>query len=219
MVLPDVNSSTFTEQGGVTVRSSAAAPALSCAKQLRGRRNTEQDALRRRPSASRTMARSSYLAGRSSIASRPRAWNAIPAPAAGPPDTSSTPTRCAACAPAKQDSYVCTGHSLEQRVRAWADRGKRCADPARPRQGCEQRGTHPVLCRSSTYSRPPEWSSDSQGVRQVYKGYYQRGNCFVAVKKINCFEKVRSLPLCAHPRSTALLPTQHQQTHAKIRLV
>lgn len=65
----------------------------------------------------------------------------------------------------------------------------------------------------------PEWSSDSHGVRQVYKGYYQRGNCFVAVKKINCFEKVRSLPLCAHPRSIALLPTQHQQTHATIRLV
>ena len=54
---------------------------------------------------------------------------------------------------------------------------------------------------------------------QVYKGYYQRGNCFVAVKKINCFEKVCSRPLCAHPCSIALLPAQHQQTHARIRLL
>ncbi|KAK9820835.1 hypothetical protein WJX81_001306 [Elliptochloris bilobata] len=60
-------------------------------------------------------------------------------------------------------------------------------------------------CNPSTSGRPPAYEQHSYKIAErdvrilrvlgrgassvVYKGYYQRGNCFVAVKKINCFEK------------------------------
>lgn len=49
----------------------------------------------------------------------------------------------------------------------------------------------------------------------MYKGYFQRGGCFVAVKKINCFERVRCCllgKLTHSPQRPSLAATHSNQS-------
>lgn len=138
------------EQSGVTVRCWLDAPAkVICAADAPER--TEQDVVRRRPSASQTMGRSSCSAARSCIASRQRAWSATPAPAAGSPRVSSTHTRraaksgvpCSGLLPAVQsllNTHGCSRNTLLSACACAADIGAGCPNPARSGPRRQQRG-------------------------------------------------------------------------------
>ncbi len=53
-------------------------------------------------------------------------------------------------------------------------------------------------------AQPGRAGADARGApRQVHKGFYQRGDCFVAVKRINCFEKARPPRFLAAARRPA----------------